>query len=219
MIRAAILVTPFVMPALALAAQIQISTDDLSAWDEKKFAGQTSYQSVQLDQHPAIHARADHAASGLSKELEVDLNKTPWLHWRWKIAEPTKPPVKRDERTKSGDDYAARIYVIKKSGLFGLTSKAVNYVWSSNQPIEAHWPNAFTASAMMLAVQTGEKQAGQWLWQSRNVKQDFKLLFDQEVSQIHALALMTDTDNAGGVAEAWYADIHFSDSPDPESSD
>lgn len=206
-----------IIPTWSYAEPIRLAVDDLSAWQEKEFSGKTSYKIVQIGQQTVIHANSQQAASGLFQELDIDLTKTPWLHWRWKIAS-TNTTDKRNEKSKQGDDYTARIYVIHKAGLFGLGSKAVNYVWSANQSIGSHWPNAYTSSAMMMVVQSGNEQAGKWLWQSRNVQQDFKILFDADIQQINSIALMTDTDNAGGVADAWYGEIYFSNSPEPEQA-
>ena len=144
--------------------------------------------------------------------MDVDLNKTPWLHWHLKVAGVLQG---RGEQTKAGDDYPARIYVVKKSGLFGWRSRAVNYVWSSYQPVGSQWRNAYTDSAAMLAVNTGGAQAGQWLWNARHVKNDFKSLLGEDVSRIQVVAIMTDTDNTGEVADAWYGEIYFSDKPEP----
>lgn len=208
------------MPIIPLAAALLIpfhcvSADqvpilraaDLTGWESKEFAGETRYEQVTLDGNPVIRAQAHGAASGRFLEVEVDLTKTPYLNWRWRVENKL---AGNDERSKGGDDYPARVYVVKSGGLVFWRTKAVNYVWSSQQAAGSHWPNAFTSNAQMLAVRGTESPAGQWQTEKRNVREDFKLLFGEDIDRIDAVAFMTDTDNTGQDASAYYAEIFFS---------
>ena len=115
-----------------------------------------------------------------------------------------------DETTKSGDDFSARIYLVKTSGLFGRKSKAVNYVWSSNQRRGSLWNNAFKPkNSRMIAVRGAEHPTGQWMMEKRHVAADFRQLYDVEVNTVDVIAIMSDTDNSGFSASASYGDIFF----------
>ncbi|MBI4799239.1 MAG: DUF3047 domain-containing protein [Desulfarculus sp.] len=190
----------------AWAGEIKVghfSAGDLGGWEEKVFKGHTRYELV-LDQGRAVlRAEADASASALVKTLRLDPRRYPLLRWSWKI-EGTLP--QGDERGKAGDDYAARVYVVFPSALFWRT-RAINYIWANRLPQGQHLPNAFSANAMMVAVRSGPEQAGQWLSEERDVAEDFRRLFGDEPPEMGAVAVMTDADNTGGRAVAYYGDI------------
>jgi len=103
-----------------------------------------------------------------------------------------------DEKRKSGDDYPVWIYVVISGGLFFWRTRAINDVWSNRQPINSHWPNAYTRRAAMVAIRSGSEQHGQWVTEKCNVREDFRHLFGNNVDQIDAVAIMSDSDNSGG---------------------
>lgn len=178
--------------------------DGLDAnWQTKSFAGETEYKVEKNDNLPTIHATSQNAASGLFYKIEYDPRQYPILSWSWKISHVLK---KGDARRKEGDDYAARIYVVFPSWLFWKT-RAINYVWANTLPREEMIANAFTANAMMIAVRSGPSETGRWLNEERNVYDDFKRAFGEEPPPVGAIAIMTDTDNTGETASAWYGPI------------
>ncbi len=183
------------------------SNGDLNGWEEKSFQGHTDYTLVNLDGETVLHARCDAAASVLYLERHIDLRQTPWLHWRWRV---NRTFTKVDERSKQGDDYPARVYVVVDGGLLPWRTLAVNYVWASREPKGSHWPNAYTGNAHMVALRSGSADTKHWEVETRNVRQDFKRFYGKEMERIDGVAaLMTDCDNTGGRAEAWYGDIEF----------
>jgi len=179
------------------------SAGDLSGWNPKIFKGKTSYSLVVDGQKRVLKAHSRAAASGLYKEVKLDPRKFPVLRWSWKI-EGTIP--KGDGRTKEGDDYAARVYVVFPRTLFWRT-KAINYIWANKLPKEESLPNAFTSNAMMVAVESGDGKAGTWVTEERNVYEDYRKLFGEDPPDIGAVALMTDTDDTDGEATAYYGEI------------
>lgn len=198
------------------------ANEPLSAWESKSFDGETSYDIMTDADAPVdspsgatrhiLVARSNSSASGLFKRQRIDLQETPYLNWRWRIDKGiTNANGSIDETQKSGDDYAARIYVIVDGKLIRINSKAVNYVWSSHQAAGSRWDNAFAPNnAKMLAVRGKDDTTGQWRQEKRHVANDFKLLFNRDVRYIDAVAIMTDTDNTQQQAQAAYADIYFS---------
>ena len=195
---------------LAVAMTLTIgafSAGDLSGWSTKTFAGETDYTLVEEDGRNVLKAQSSAAASGLYREIEIDLEQTPFLNWSWKVAGVL---MGVNERTKSGDDYPARVYVVVSGGALFWRTRALNYVWSSSQPANSYWDSAYTGNVKMLALRTGGAQAGVWVEEKRNVREDFKRLFGEDITHINAVALMTDTDNSGQRATAWYGDIYFS---------
>ena len=184
-----------------------LTPPSLAQWNSKSFKGDTLYQPVTIDGLDAVKAESQDAASGLVRKIKVDLTKTPYLHWSWRVENILRGT---DEKTRQGDDYPARVYVIVSSGWFFWQTRALNYVWSSNQPVNSSWPNAFTGNAVMLAVRSGNANAGQWRQERRNVLQDLSEYLQKPFSHIDAVAIMTDTDNSGQSATAYYGEIYFS---------
>lgn len=183
------------------------SQNNLDAWNEKSFVGNTRYEIVNSENLTFVKAETNASASGLFREIDIDLNKTPYLNWSWKVANTYQG---NDERSKDGDDYPARIYVVVSGGLFFWKTRAINYVWSSNQPVDTKWENAYTKNARMIALRSGENKTNQWLTEKRNIRDDLKQLFGEEIDEINAIAIMSDSDNSGQSATAWYGDIYFS---------
>ncbi len=172
-------------------------------WETKSFAGQTHYTAEHDDKQFYIKATSTAAASGLFHKIDYDPKEQPILRWSWKIE---RTLAKGDEHTKAGDDYAARVYVVFPS-LFFWNTKALNYIWANKLPKGEALPNAFTANAMMIAVESGNGRAGHWLNEERNIHADFLKYFKTEPPRVGAIAIMTDTDNTGESATAWYGPI------------
>jgi hypothetical protein len=196
---------------LANDEKIQISffsSAKLDEWKTKIFSGKTDYEIVQLEETQVLKAESHAGASGLFKEQRIDLLKTPYLNWRWRI---DSRLIGVNEKSKSGDDYSARVYVIVSGGWAFWKTKAINYVWSSGLEKGSVWANAYAGkSAMMIAVRSKTDKTHVWYKEKRNILNDLKEQFGTDIRYIDAIAIMTDTDNSKGNAVAYYADIFFS---------
>ena len=197
-------------PQVAHSQSIEVgrfSMGDLSGWEEQVFKGKTTYRLTREGNAPtALKAESNASASGLVRKLKIDLKQTPCLQWRWKADSALEG---LDEKTKGGDDYAARVYVVFSGGLAFWNTHALNYVWSGSYTPGTHWPNAFTANSVNVAVQSGSTEAGQWISQKRNVLKDYRSMIGGTATVADAVALMTDTDNSRRSATAYYGDIRF----------
>jgi hypothetical protein len=183
------------------------SAGSLSGWKDKEFSGQTKYWLTTLDGLQVLEAQSRAAASGLFYEKRIDLKKTPIMNWRWRLE---KPLINRDEQTKDGDDFSARVYVVVSGGLIFWNTKSINYVWASMTPKERVWPNPFAGDhVMMVAARSSVDKSGAWYDEKRNIRTDFKKLMGEDIQYIDAVAIMTDTDNAKGDATTYYGDIYF----------
>lgn len=201
------------LAALALGAAAGVitvghfSAGDLAGWEPEEFKGLTSYSLVETHGRTVLKAVSESSASALIKNIEADPAKTPMLSWSWKIE---KTLSRGDGRSKAGDDFAARVYVVFPSFLFWNT-RALNYVWANKLPVGHAWPNAFAGgNVMMMAVNSGDGQAGQWVSHRRDLAADFRRCFGEEPPGIGAVAVMTDSDNTKGRAIAYYGDITLS---------
>lgn len=178
----------------------------LEDWKERSFSGNSQYDIVDMNGVRVLKGSTNGAASLLYKEKVIDLTKTPILSWSWQIQEAYEDI---DEHTREGDDFPARLYVVARTGRLPWQTLAINYVWSSNQEVGSYWPNPFTRKAQVMAVQSGNSKAGQWVTQNRDVRADFKTLFGRDIDEIAGYAVMVDGDNAGKAGTAWFADINF----------
>ena len=185
----------------------------------------THYQLVEKNGEQVVQADADKSASGLIARLEVSPKDYPRLQWRWQVSNTFE---KGDARRKSGDDYPARIYVafafepqraslLERAkrrtvrALFGeeLPGNALNYIWANTLPEGDMVPNPFTEQTMMVAVTSGDAQVGEWVTVERNILEDYRAAFGTEPPAIVGIGIMSDADNTGERATAWYGDIRL----------
>ena len=154
-----------------------------------------------------LKAIADNAASGLGKEINIDLNKTPFVNITWKI-EKDLQGIK--ENTKKGHDFAARVFVIKKTGATPLSNRAINYVYSSNTEVGFNSPSPYTKKSIDNVLSTTEENFNKWITVKANVKKDFKKFHDLDVNELNGVAIMVDTDNSKMKAISYFQNIYFS---------
>ncbi|MBI5446315.1 MAG: DUF3047 domain-containing protein [Deltaproteobacteria bacterium] len=191
----------------SLAAERSLRIDDFEhglrkGWGVKRFKDATVYTVVREGSGHVLRAESNAAASALIFKIEYALDEYPILTWRWKVENTISGG---DETRKSGDDYAARVYVVFP-GWVPSKTRSVNYIWANRLPRDAHAPNPFFAGAVMLAAESGPARVGTWVTERRNVLQDYRRIFGEDPPRAGALALMTDTDNTGGSAVAYYDD-------------
>ncbi|MGD9631896.1 MULTISPECIES: DUF3047 domain-containing protein [unclassified Afipia] len=184
------------------------SQANVSGWETRSFKGETVYALVRDPARNAIvlQATSNAAASGRFRKITIDLTRTPFMNWSWKV---THPLSGLDENAKTGDDFAARIYVVSEKGIMGMNSLSINYVWASKHSAGSHWTSPFTKQVRLVAVNSGSNGLNTWVSHKRNVRSDLRELFGQDITSIDAVALMTDTDNSGQRATAYYGDIWF----------
>ncbi|MGS2722772.1 DUF3047 domain-containing protein [Porticoccus sp. GXU_MW_L64] len=179
---------------------------DLSQWQRQSFQGQTDYKVVELDGRRVLQASTSGSASALFREREIDLNDTPYLNWQWRVDNVYDID---NPHQKVGDDYPARVYVVVKLSPFPWDTKALNYVWC-NKPTELDsWQSPFTKNAVMIPVRCGDEGLGQWHSERVNVAADFQRYFGRSFDTAHGVAIMSDSDNGGGSARAYYGEIVF----------
>jgi len=150
---------------------------------------------------------ADNAASGLGKEIKIDLNRTPFINITWKV-EKDLSGIK--ENTKKGHDFAARVFVIKKTGATPLSNRAINYVFSSNNEVGTNYPSPYTKKSIDNVLASTKNNLDEWITVKANVKEDFKRLHDLDVDELDGLAIMSDTDNSKMKSIAYFQNIYFS---------
>ncbi|MHC9063565.1 DUF3047 domain-containing protein [Nitrospira sp. CMX1] len=188
-----------------------------------KIAQHTTYSLVHDGDRVAVKAASQASSSGYTKEMLIDPKVYPIIQWQWKVSNILKAG---NVAKKEGDDYPARIYVTfqydsAKVGLFGKAKYeaakliygrypplgAINYIWESRAPVGMAVPNPYTEQVHMIVVESGPTKLNTWMTEERNVYEDYKRAFGEEPPMISGIAIMTDTDNTGESAEAYYGDI------------
>ena len=198
---------------LASAEEIRVfdfTEEEFKTLEVRKVRGadaKTSYSLGKNENGNYLKALADNSASGLGKEIKIDLNKTPYLNITWKVEKDLKGI---NEKSKKGHDYAARVFVVKKTGATPLSNRAMNYVFSSNEDINTSHPSPYTKKSIDYVLSSTKEQLNEWVTVKINVKDHFKKFHDLELDKINGVAIMADTDNSGLISISYYQNIYFS---------
>jgi len=188
----------------------EFTENEFSTLKVKKVRGADSKTKYSLGDNKNgkfLKAEANSSASGLGKEIKINLNETPFLNITWKV-EKDLPGI--DEGSKKGHDYAARVFVVKKTGVTPLSNRAMNYVFSSNNEIDTFHPSPFTKKSIDYVLSTTKENLNKWVTVKVNVKKHFKKFHNLDLDEINGVALMSDTDNSKLTAISYYQNIYFS---------
>jgi len=185
----------------------EFTEEELKNLKVRKIKKETSYTTGNNENGNFLKAVSEGTASGLGKEILINLNKTPFINITWKVE---KDLNGIDEKSKKGHDYAARVFVVKKTGATALSNRAINYVFSSNESINDSWPSPFTKKSIDYVLATTKKNLNTWVTVKANVKQHFKKLHNLDVDELNGVAIMSDTDNSKMKAISYFQNIYFS---------
>ena len=208
-----IFITSLIFLNSALAENMNIfkfTEQELLELDIRKVRGadnKTVYSVGSNENGNFLKAVADNAASGLGKEVKIDLNKTPFINITWKIE---KDLQGINENSKKGHDFAARVFAVKKTGATPLSNRAINYVFSSNSVVGQSWPSPYTKKSIDNVLATTKDNLNVWVTVKANVKEDFKKFHDLDVNELDGLAIMADTDNSKMKSISYFQNIYFS---------
>ena len=185
----------------------EFTNEEFTNLKKRKVKGETLWELGSNENGNYIRAEAEGVGSGLGKEILIDLNKAPIINITWKIE---KDLSGINENSKKGHDFAARVFVVKKTGSTALSNRAVNYVFSSNNKIGEYWSSPYTKKSIDYVLSTTMQNLNEWVTVKANVKEHFKLLHDLDVNELSGIAIMTDTDNSKLKAISYYQNIYFS---------
>jgi|TARA_B100000586_G_scaffold82067_1_gene57964 hypothetical protein len=188
----------------------EFTENELSTLKVRKVRGadaKTRYSLGNNENGKFLRAEANNSASGLGKEIKINLIETPFLNITWKI-EKDLPGI--DEGSKKGHDYAARVFVVKKTGATPLSNRAMNYVFSSNNDVNTYHPSPFTKKSIDYVLSTTKENLNEWVTVKVNVRDHFKKFHNLDLDEINGVAIMSDTDNSKLSSIAYYQNIYFS---------
>ena len=201
----------FLISQTILAAEkvkvFEFTEEEFKTLKVKKIKGETSWTLGTNENGNFLKSEAEGKASGLGKEIKIDLLKTPFINITWKVEKNLSGIV---ENSKKGHDYAARVFVVKKTGSTVLSNRAISYVFSSNNSINENWPSPYTKKSIDYVLSTTKNNDNEWVTVKANVKKHFKQLHNLDIKELNGVAIMTDTDNSKLKAIAYYQNIYFS---------
>jgi hypothetical protein len=205
-----ILFSSFLFSNIVLAEKVTVfdfTEDEFKTLQVKKVKGEITWRLGSNEKGNFIKAEAEGKGSGLGKEVKIDLSKTPFINITWKVE---KDLSGINEKTKKGHDYAARVFVIKKTGTTMLSNRAINYVFSSNQNVDENWRSPYTKKSVDYVLSTTKENLDTWVTVKANVKDHFKKFHDLDVVDLTGVAIMMDTDNSKLKAISYFQNIYFS---------
>lgn len=233
------LLTALILPVLAAPAHADGEGNSLlrafsamtsleDGWEPLEFPKIDRHSRYELVDHEGmqvVEATTDNSASGLIARISVEPGESLILRWRWKVSNVFE---QGNAREKDGDDYPARIYVAfefepEQAGFFErakrktvqvvfgeeLPGNALNYIWANQLPVGEVIANPFTDTTMMVAVNSGTEKTGEWVTVERDIVADYEEAFGRKPPKLVGVAIMSDSDNTGESATAWYGDVEL----------
>ena len=188
----------------------EFTDEEFETLEVRKVRGadaKTEYKIGKNENGNFLKAVANNSASGLGREIKINLNKTPYLNITWKVE---KDLNGIDERSKKGHDYAARVFVVKKTGATPLSNRAMNYVFSSNEDVNVFHHSPFTKKSIDYVLATTKDHLNEWVTVKVNVKEHFQRFHDLDLDEINGVAIMADTDNSKLSSISYFQNIYFS---------
>jgi len=193
-------------------------------WILKNVKRHSTYSEV-ADDGGAVEALADHSASGLMRRVAIDPFSYPIMEWRWKVAGILEGAdiSKREKNDAPARIYVAFAYDMGKIGLLErmkyriakgvysqfLPLRALSYTWANKTQKGSIVPMPYTGWFKQIVVENGASPVNAWITEERDVYADYRKAFGEDPAEITGVAIMTNTDNMGGQAAAWYGDIVF----------
>lgn len=228
--RAGFLLSGMLVSLVSLGAESELSRVDLVGESEKEFhqnwrsqgfplIAATEYEVKAEEDRLVITGRSEDSNRALLRKLEVEDPAKAVLSWRWRAR--GELTAVDSERTKAGDDFAARVFVVFETSFIPTRTRAINYVWAAKEPVGTTFPSPFSrhVSHVVLRTNSGDPEANIWRNERRDVLADYEAFFGESATKISGIAIMVDTDNSDGRAEADFAELFFEISPALADSD
>jgi hypothetical protein len=196
--------------------------DNLDQWESltfPKIKAHSTYTLVKEGGKSILKAESRDSASALVYRKTFNIYETPRIRWRWRVEQLSD---RGDPKEKAGDDYPIRVYVMfsydptratlgerltygAAKAIYGKypPHSTLNYVWTGRNISERIIQSPYTDKAFMVVLEKGTERLDQWVEESVNVLEDYRKAFGKDPPATAGLAVMSDTDNAGGSALAY----------------
>jgi hypothetical protein len=173
----------------------------------------TDYSAVELDGRSCLRAHSRHGGSILLAPVSFDPETFEWFSWSWRVDRLVEGEALQ---RKNGSDASARVYVYFETGGLPWQKRNLDYVWSASLPVGTVLESAFSSASKIIVVESGAASLGRWRTVQRNLEADYERCFGKgPLPKVIAIGIMTDTDNTGGEALAYFDDMRISRLPAP----
>ena len=180
-------------------------------WTLQEFAGHAAIELVRSDGRLAARLHSERASFAIHRDVVVELREFPYLSWTWKV---TRLPAGGDVREAARDDQAAQLYVIFPRWPSPRTaSDVIGYVWDSRAPAGTRIKHPRADNVRIVVVESGPARLGEWRTYERNVAADYTALFGRQPPRVGKVAVMVDSNDTRGEAEALFGDLIFARTP------
>jgi hypothetical protein len=186
----------------------RLPTEGIPAgWTAKEFVGHASVELVRDEARLALRLQSEQSSFALYRDVVVDLHEFPFLSWSWKVV---RLPADGDVRERAADDQAAQVYLIFPRWPAPLrSSDVIGYIWDSRAPVGTRLTSTKAANVKIIVVESGRSHADAWRAEQRDVARDYTALFGRQPPRIGQVAVMIDTNDTQGAAEALIGDLVF----------
>jgi hypothetical protein len=174
-------------------------------WELKEKEGKPIIKLEKEDDIYVLHLTSEQSSFGLTKKINIDIKEYPFINFRWKVIE---LPKNGDFRKKEADDQAAQIYIA--FGTFRLTAKIVGYLWENKPPRLTTGVSPAWSKTRLIVLESGPEKLGKWVWEKRNIYDDYKELFEEEPSEAKLISLYINSQHTKSRAESYFGEIYFS---------
>lgn len=173
-------------------------------WKQKDNDKYKPYE-IRVENDYRYLAAQDHGESViLGKKIKWDLQKYPFISFRWRVHQ---LPAGGDQRFSNTADSAAAIYIIYYKVL-GLLPRTIKYVWSSTQPVGAAFLREGIGRPWVVVAESSEDNLGEWRTYVFNARSAYRETFGKEPPRYAiGLALLSDANATKSRAVADYDDI------------
>lgn len=194
---------------VVVADFLQTTQEIPQDWKLSVHEGEADLTLVPDGDGQALRLRSRLSSFSLAKAVEIDLKKTPYLAWEWKV---TELPNRGDFRRRATDDQAAQLIVVFSWGVF--RGEAIVYMWDSTAPegTASQLPSPTLYPFLNLhglVVRSAEAQTGEWITETRNVVADYRRLFGKEPERVLGIGIQINSQHTKSQAEAYWRMVKF----------
>jgi hypothetical protein len=228
------LLPPFTWACAALAAVLAAgcatppaAPDAIAEWQPLAIPGKqlTRYEWAEKEGRRAVMASSERSASMWRKRLKAGSQRAGEVHFSWWVQD-LVPSADLADADLS--DSPARVLFgfagdvgslpLRDRMMFDLVEAltgeqppyaTLGYVWDSKLPVGTVVHNPRTGRMRSIVVDSGPAQLRRWRDHQRDLVADFKLAFGEDPGTLTSIALMTDSDNTGSQARAWYGPVEL----------
>jgi len=182
-----------------------------TGWKLEKIPGPNSKYVIEKEKEDYfVRLLSVNDGFGLRKEISFDIRKYPYLSWWWKAVQ---IPQGGDIRKRETDDQAGQIFVIFPRFPSMVNFRSVGYIWDSQAPKGLAGACPAYSKAKYVVLQSGTEKLNHWVFETRNVYEDYKKYLQEDPPPVGAVLLYINSQYTQTTAEIYYSDIFFSARP------